>query len=42
MRGDDVAGMAVHIGAPVAGLAGNGEILVSNSVGPLLAALLAG
>jgi class 3 adenylate cyclase len=35
-RGDDVAGMAVHIGARVAGLAGAGEVLASASVPPLV------
>src|SRR4051794_4022260 len=37
LRGDDVAGMAVHIGARVAALAGGGEILVSSAVPPLVA-----
>jgi class 3 adenylate cyclase len=32
MRGDDVAGMAVHIGARVASLAGPSEVLVSSTV----------
>jgi len=32
VRGDDIAGMAVHIGARVAGLAGSGEVLVSSTV----------
>jgi class 3 adenylate cyclase len=32
VRGDDVAGMAVHIGARVSALAGPGEILVSSTV----------
>lgn len=32
VRGDDVAGMAVHIGARVAALAGAGEVLVSSTV----------
>jgi class 3 adenylate cyclase len=35
-RGDDVAGIAVHIGARVAGLAGAGEVLASASVPPLV------
>jgi class 3 adenylate cyclase len=35
-RGDDVAGIAVHIGARVAGLAGPGEVLASASVPPLV------
>jgi class 3 adenylate cyclase len=30
--GDDIAGLAVHIGARIAGMAGPGEILVSGSV----------
>ena len=30
--GDDIAGLAVHIGARIAGMAGAGEILVSGSV----------
>jgi class 3 adenylate cyclase/pimeloyl-ACP methyl ester carboxylesterase len=37
IRGDDVAGMAVHIGARVAALAGPGEVLVSSTVPPLVA-----
>jgi class 3 adenylate cyclase len=32
LRGDDVAGMAVHIGARVSALAGSGEIVVSSTV----------
>jgi class 3 adenylate cyclase len=36
-RGNDVAGMAVHIGARVSALAGPGEILVSGAVPPLVA-----
>jgi class 3 adenylate cyclase len=32
VRGADVAGMAVHIGARVAALAGSGEVLVSSTV----------
>jgi class 3 adenylate cyclase len=32
IRGDDVAGMAVHIGAHVAALAGPSEVLVSSTV----------
>lgn len=32
LRGDDIAGMAVHIGARVAGLAGPNEVLVSSTV----------
>ncbi len=37
VRGDDVAGMAVHIGARVSVLAGPGEVLVSGAVPPLVA-----
>lgn len=37
LRGDDVAGLAVHIGARIAALAGADEILVSASVPPLVA-----
>ena len=36
LRGDDIGGIAVHIGARVAGLAGAGEILVSNTVKDLV------
>ena len=36
LRGDDVAGMAVHIGARVSALAGPGEVLVSGAVPPLV------
>ena len=32
LRGADIAGMAVHIGARVAALAGPGEVLVSSTV----------
>jgi class 3 adenylate cyclase len=32
VRGDDIAGMAVHIGARVSGLAGPSEVLVSSTV----------
>jgi class 3 adenylate cyclase len=32
LQGDDVAGIAVHIGARVSALAGPGEILVSRTV----------
>jgi class 3 adenylate cyclase len=32
MRGHDIAGMAVHIGARVAALAGPSEVLVSSTV----------
>jgi len=37
MVGDDIAGLAVHIGARVAGLAGPGEVLVSRTVRDLVA-----
>jgi class 3 adenylate cyclase len=37
MRGDDVAGVAVHIGARVSALAGTGEVLVSSTVKDLVA-----
>ena len=37
VRGDDLGGLAVHIGARIAGLAGPGEILVSNTVKELVA-----
>jgi len=37
LRGDDVGGIAVHIGARVAALAGAGEVLVSGAVPPLVA-----
>jgi class 3 adenylate cyclase len=36
-RGDDVAGMAVHIGARVSALAGAGEVVVSSTVKDLVA-----
>ena len=36
VRGEDVAGMAVHIGARVSALAGPGEVLVSSTVKDLL------
>ncbi len=35
-RGEDVAGIAVHIGVRVAALAGAGEVLVSGAVPPLV------
>jgi class 3 adenylate cyclase len=38
MRGDDVAGMAVHIAARVANLAGPGQIFVTDSIPSILAA----
>ena len=37
LRGDDVAGIAVHIGARVSALAGAGEVLVSSTVRDLVA-----
>jgi class 3 adenylate cyclase len=37
LRGEDVAGVAVHIGARVAACAGPGEVLVSGAVPPLVA-----
>jgi class 3 adenylate cyclase len=37
LRGDDVAGMAVHIGARVSALAGAAEVLVSSTVKDLVA-----
>ena len=36
-RGDNVGGLAVHIGARVAGLAQGGEVLVSQTVNGLVA-----
>ncbi len=36
VRGDDVAGMAVHIGARVSALAGPGQVLVSSTVKDLV------
>jgi class 3 adenylate cyclase len=36
VRGDDVAGIAVHIGARVATSAGPSEVLVSGAVPPLV------
>lgn len=36
-QGDDVVGIAVHIGARVAGVAEGGEVLVSSAVPPLVA-----
>ncbi len=35
-RGDDVAGIAVHIAARVAAMAGGGEVMVSHSIPPLV------
>jgi class 3 adenylate cyclase len=37
LRGDDIAGLAVHIGARIAALAGAGEVLVSSTVRDLVA-----
>jgi class 3 adenylate cyclase len=37
LRGDDVTGLAVHIGARVSALAGAGEVFVSAAVPPLVA-----
>jgi class 3 adenylate cyclase len=37
VRGSDIAGLAVHIGARVSGNAGPGEVIVSGAVPPLLA-----
>ena len=37
VRGDDVAGLAVHIGARVSALASPGEVLVSSTVKDLVA-----
>ena len=37
VAGDDVRGIAVHIGARVAGLAGAGEVLASRTVRDLVA-----
>jgi class 3 adenylate cyclase len=37
LRGDDVAGVAVHIGARVSALAAAGEVLVSSTVKDLVA-----
>jgi len=37
LRGDDVAGMAVHIGARVSALAATGEVFVSSTVKDLVA-----
>jgi len=37
MVGEDVSGIAVHIGARVAALAGAGEVLVSSTVKDLVA-----
>jgi class 3 adenylate cyclase len=37
LRGDDIAGLAVHIGARISALAGAGEVLVSSTVKDLVA-----
>jgi class 3 adenylate cyclase len=37
VRGDDYAGIAVHIGARVAALAGTGEVLCTSTVRDLVA-----
>jgi class 3 adenylate cyclase len=37
MMGEDVGGIAVHIGARIASLAGAGEVLVSSTVKDLVA-----
>jgi class 3 adenylate cyclase len=37
LRGEDIAGLAVHTGARVAALAGSGEVLVSSTVRDLAA-----
>jgi class 3 adenylate cyclase len=37
LRGNDVAGMAVHIGARVSALAGAGDVVVSSTVKDLVA-----
>ena len=37
IRGDDIGGIAVHIGARVSALAGPGEVLVSSTVKDLVA-----
>ncbi len=36
LRGDDIGGIAVHIGARVSALAGSGEVLVSSTVRDLV------
>jgi class 3 adenylate cyclase len=36
LRGSDVSGLAVHIGARIAALAGPGEVLVSSTVRDLV------
>jgi class 3 adenylate cyclase len=37
IRGDDLAGIAVHIGARVAALSGGGDVLVTSTVRDLVA-----
>jgi class 3 adenylate cyclase len=37
LRGEDIGGIAVHIGQRVSGLAGPGEVLVSRTVTDLVA-----
>ncbi len=37
LQGNDIAGIAVHIGARVAGLAGPGDVLVTSTVRDLVA-----
>ena len=37
VRKDDLGGIAVHIGSRVMGLAGGGQVLVSESIPPLVA-----
>jgi class 3 adenylate cyclase len=39
VRGDDIAGMAVHIGARVSALAGPSEVLVSSTVREIVTGL---
>ena len=36
LRGEDIGGVAVHIGARVSALAGDGEVLVSSTVKDLV------
>ena len=36
LAGDDVEGVAIHIGARIAGLAGTGEVLVSRTIKDLV------
>jgi class 3 adenylate cyclase len=37
LRGDDIAGLAVHIGSRISALAGAGEVLVASTVKDLVA-----